>query len=54
MRDNQFDLAVGDSLLIGDQMLTVVDIDGEDVSFRLEELFPDSSDSETPPRRPPR
>jgi len=54
MREYEFELAVGDSLLIDDQILTVVDIDGEDISFRLEELFPDRPEDERPLRRPPR
>ena len=54
MRELEFELAVGDTVLIDDQILTVVDIDGEDISFRLEDLFPDRPDEERPPRRPPR
>ncbi len=34
------DLAVGDMVVVGNQVLTVVDIDGDEVSFRLDTAPP--------------
>ncbi len=31
-------LAVGDSLQIGDRLMTVIDIDGDEVSFRIDQI----------------
>ncbi len=57
------DLAIGDLVVIGNQVLTVIDIDGEEVSFRLDSAPPpqemavieqtgqQSPSSHTPPRR---
>jgi len=35
--EREFDLSIGDVLRVGDHLVTVVDIDGEDVSFRIED-----------------
>lgn len=57
------DLAIGDLVVIGNQVLTVIDIDGEEVSFRLdsapssqelaviEQSGQQSPSQNTPPRR---
>lgn len=40
----EVDLYVGDTLLVGDMRLIVVDIDGDDVTFRIDDSNgPDSS-----------
>ena len=33
-------LSVGDTLFIGDQIVTVIDIDGGEISFRIEQALP--------------
>ena len=38
MHDQEVELAVGDVVRIGNHLLTVIDIDGEDVSFRIDHL----------------
>lgn len=45
MRDYEIELEVGDSLHMGDRVLTVVDIDDDEISFRLE--VANSSEVET-------
>ena len=35
-RNCEFELSVGDVLYIGEHMVTVIDIDGPDVSFRID------------------
>lgn len=46
MVEHELELSVGDSVRIGDVVLTVVDIDGGDVSFRIDpqesDLYADS------------
>lgn len=37
------EFAVGDSLQLGDCILTVVDIDGDEVSFRVDQFVPTGS-----------
>ena len=37
MQEQIFELSVGDVLHIGDTVLTVIDIDGPEVSFRMDE-----------------
>jgi hypothetical protein len=36
VQELSFELSVGDVLQIGDQLVTVVDIDGPDVTFRID------------------
>ena len=36
MQNISMELSVGDSIFIGEQLLTVVDIDGEEISFKIE------------------
>jgi hypothetical protein len=38
VQELSFELSVGDVLQIGDQLVTVVDIDGPDVTFRIDSL----------------
>jgi hypothetical protein len=42
MQELSFELSVGDVLQVGDQLVTVVDIDGPEVTFRIDRLEPDS------------
>jgi len=44
MRKSRFDLAVGESIQIDDQILTVLDINGDEITFRLD--YVDEADSE--------
>ncbi len=36
MREIEVELRIGDSLLIGDDWLTVVDVEGDEVCFRVD------------------
>ena len=36
MREEEFELSVGDMLKIGDHIVTVIDIDGAETSFRID------------------
>ena len=36
MREEEFELSVGDVLRIGDHIVTVIDIDGAETSFRID------------------
>lgn len=38
MPEQTIELSVGDVVYIGDQTLTVIDIDGDEVSFRVDEI----------------
>ena len=38
MREIGFELAVGDSVHLADQILTVIDIHGDDITFRLDHV----------------
>jgi hypothetical protein len=35
---HEMNLAVGDSLQIGDRLMTVIDIEGDEVSFRIDQI----------------
>lgn len=37
MQEQEVELCVGDTFQIGDCLVTVVDIDGEDVTFRIQD-----------------
>lgn len=58
MQEYELELAVGDAVQIGDCIVTVVDIEGTDISFRID--TPESDDAEAflassiSPFRPPR
>lgn len=45
-RFREFELSVGDVLQIGEHTVTVVDIDGTDVSFRIDSETDDASECE--------
>jgi hypothetical protein len=36
MRETRFELSVGDSVRLDDQILTVIDINGEEITFRVD------------------
>jgi hypothetical protein len=36
MRESQFELSVGDSIRLDDQILTVIDINGDEITFRVD------------------
>lgn len=55
MQNKSMELSVGDSVLIGNQLLTVIDIDGEDISFKVETSTESEWESDGKPNvRPPR
>ena len=41
MREQEFDLAVGDVVQVGDHRVTVVEIENDNVVFRIEEVLED-------------
>lgn len=51
MPEQTFELSVGDILHIGDRTLTVIDIDGDEVSFRVDEVAADAHVAYAPPPR---
>ncbi len=38
MADREIELQVGETVLIGDCQLTVIDVDGAEVTFRIDQL----------------
>jgi hypothetical protein len=59
MRESRFELSVGDSVRLDDQILTVIDINGEEITFRVdfvEDVAPGNvlCAEETAKRLPPR
>jgi len=36
MRESRFELSVGDSIRLDDQILTVMDISGDEITFRVD------------------
>jgi hypothetical protein len=59
MRQSGVELAIGDAVQLQDHLLTVIDIQGDEITFRLDQI--EEVDSGTPPRpfslidrRPPR
>jgi len=40
VEEHEMVLSVGDTLFIGDQIVTVIDIDGDEISFRIEQTLP--------------
>lgn len=36
MQEHELELSVGDSVQIGDRLVTVVEIDGSEISFRID------------------
>ena len=56
MQEQEFELSVGDVVQIGDYLVTVIDFDGPEVSFRVdpvgsEELAVDDMQSSACPRK---
>ena len=49
--EQTIELAVGDVVYIGDRTLTVIDIDGDEVSFRVDEVAADAHVAYAPPPR---
>lgn len=43
MQELSFELSVGDVLQVGDQLVTVVDIDGPEVTFRIDPVDPEDA-----------
>jgi hypothetical protein len=41
MAERELELSVGETLQIGDYLVTIIDIDGDEVSFRVDNLEPD-------------
>jgi hypothetical protein len=42
----EFELSVGDAIRIGNRVLTLIDIDGGEVAFRIDEVPIESRDSD--------
>jgi len=42
----EFELSVGDAIRIGNRVLTLIDIDGGEVAFRIDEV-PETRDSDS-------
>jgi len=38
MRERDLELAVGDTLRVGDYLLTLLDVEGDEVTLRIDEL----------------
>ena len=36
MQEQEIELSIGDSLLIGEHIVTIVDVEGDEVSFRID------------------
>lgn len=51
MPEQTIELSVGDVVYIGDRTLTVIDIDGDEVSFRVDEVTADAHVAYAPPPR---
>ena len=51
MPEQTIELSVGDVVYIGDRTLTVIDIDGDEVSFRVDEIAAEAQVSAAPPPR---
>jgi hypothetical protein len=43
----EFELTVGDAIRIGNRVLTLIDIEGGEVAFRIDELPTDTRDSDS-------
>ncbi len=44
--EQEFDLSIGEALRIGDRIVTIVDVDGIEVGFRIDDLFDEHSVSD--------
>ncbi|MFO1022342.1 MAG: hypothetical protein U0903_16855 [Planctomycetales bacterium] len=38
MNESEMELNVGDTILVGESLLTVVDVEGQEVVFRIEDI----------------
>lgn len=38
MNESEMELNVGDTILVGERLLTVVDVEGQEVVFRIEDI----------------
>jgi hypothetical protein len=45
-RVQEFELSVGDAIRIGNRVLTLIDIEGSEVAFRIDELPNETRDSD--------
>jgi hypothetical protein len=59
MRQSGVELAIGDAVQLQDHLLTVIDIQGDEITFRLDQVEEVDSGARTGPfsltdRRPPR
>lgn len=52
--DTELELTVGDTFQVGEYLVTVIDTDGEDVSFRVDDVADFELEDETSPELPPR
>jgi hypothetical protein len=43
----EFELTVGDAIRIGNRVLTLIDIDGGEVAFRLDEIPSEKRDADS-------
>jgi hypothetical protein len=43
----EFELSVGDAIRIGNRVLTLIDIEGSEVAFRIDELPNETRDSDS-------
>ena len=49
----EFELSVGDAIRIGNRVLTLIDIEGGEVAFRIDELPIETRDSDAGESRVP-
>jgi hypothetical protein len=49
----EFELSVGDAIRIGNRVLTLIDIEGGEVAFRIDELPIETHDSDAGESRVP-
>lgn len=55
MFETELELTVGDTFQVGEYLVTVIDTDGEEISFRVDEVDTQNCDEEPePPDLPPR
>ena len=46
VHEQEFDLLIGEALRIGDRIVTIVDVDGIEVGFRIDNLFDEHLDKD--------
>ena len=47
MEEHEIELAVGETVVVGDRMYTVLDVEGDEVTFRVERIPVDEVDAES-------